>query len=113
MVERRIPRRLWDYGLVYESKVLSRISRGHSERPGLEELTGNTIDISEWLDFSFYDLVWYWDKPKPTNDRDAKLLGRWLGVAHRVGSSLCYWVLTESGKVLTRTTIQHITNDEL
>ena len=101
MVERCIPRRLWDYGLVYESKVLSRISRGHSERPGLEELTGNTIDISEWLDFSFYDLVWYWDKPKPTNDKDAKLLGRWLGVAnpswvfpvllgpYRVGKSPC------------------------
>ena len=75
MVERRIPRRLWDYGLVYESEVLSRISRGHSERPGLEELTGNTVDISEWLDFSFYDLVWYWDKPKPTNNQDCYVIG--------------------------------------
>ena len=90
MTELNIPKRLWDYGIVYVSKVLSQIARGLSERPGLEEITGNTVDISEWLDFSFYDLVWYWDQAKPTNDKDSRHLGRWLGVAHRVGSSMCY-----------------------
>jgi hypothetical protein len=25
---------------------------------------GQTVDISEWLDFDFYDRVWYWDQPK-------------------------------------------------
>ena len=30
-------------------------------------------------------------------------------MAHHVGSDLCYWILTASGKVLARTTIQHVT----
>jgi hypothetical protein len=37
---------------------------------GYEEVTGQTPDISEWLDFEFYDLVWWLDcpvKPNVTN----------------------------------------------
>jgi hypothetical protein len=36
-------------------------------------------------------------------------LGRWLGIAHRVGSDMTYWVLTESGRVIARSTVQHVT----
>jgi hypothetical protein len=35
------------------------ISHGEDGRSGHEEVTGNTPDISEWLDFEFYDLVWW------------------------------------------------------
>ena len=109
MVERDIPQRLWDYGLKYEAEILSRIPRGQYSRPGLEILTGNSVDISEWIDFQFYDLVWYHDQPKPDTSEEPRKLGRWLGMAHRVGSDLCYWILTASGKVLARTTVQHVT----
>jgi hypothetical protein len=37
------------------------MSRGNDGRPGYEQVTGETPDISEWLDFEFYDLVWWWD----------------------------------------------------
>ena len=67
------------------------------------------MDISEWIDFQFYDLVWYHDQPKPDTAEEPRKLGRWLGVAHRVGSDLCYWILTASGKALARTTVQHVT----
>ena len=53
--------RLWDYGLVYEGKLLTRMSRGNDGRSGYKQVTGETPDISEWLDFEFYDLVWWWD----------------------------------------------------
>jgi hypothetical protein len=36
-------------------------------------------------------------------------IGRWLGIAHRMGSDMTYWVLTESGNVIARSTVQHIT----
>ena len=62
MRENQVPSRLWDYGLVYISEIQSILARGDDRRPGLERLTGDTIDISEWLDFDFYDLVWYWDQ---------------------------------------------------
>ena len=37
---------------------------GMDNRTGYEEVTGQqTPDISEWLDFEFYDLVWWLDWP--------------------------------------------------
>ena len=110
MVTKSIPTRLWDYGLVYESEILSRTSRGNDGRTGYEELTGKTPDISEWLDFQFYDLVWYQNDEKPSINDESSKLGRWLGVSHRVGSDLCYWILTKAGQVLSCTTVQHVTD---
>jgi hypothetical protein len=46
-------------------------------------------------------------------DGSGRRLARWLGVAHRVGSDLCYWLLLESGKVIARTTVQHETLDDI
>ena len=105
MATKNIPRRLWDYGLIYESEIMSRTAKGDDKRTGLERVTGDTPDISEWLDFEFYDPVWYWDHP---DGLENPRVGRWLGVAHRVGSDMCFWVLKENGNVLARTTVQHI-----
>ena len=113
MQKKKVPTRLWDYGLVYESELLSRMARGKDGRTGYEEVTGNTADISEWLDFEFYDLVWWWDRPKkPDVTDETRRLGRWLGVSHRVGSDLCYWVVTESGHVVSKTSVEHVTRDD-
>ena len=46
MVRKKAPKRLWDYGLVHQSGVLNRISRGKTGRTGIKELTGKTPDIS-------------------------------------------------------------------
>ena len=105
MSTKKIPKRLWDFGLVYESEIMSRTARGEDKRTGIERITGDTPDISEWLDFDFYDPVWFWDHPGAD---DNPQIGRWLGVAHRVGSDMCYWVLKSNGNVLSRTTVQHI-----
>ena len=68
----------------------------HDGIPGLEKLTWDTVDITKWLDFTIWDQVWYKHSPekgfKP---------GRWLGVSHRVGSALCYYVLTEWGNIIS------------
>lgn len=42
------------------------------------------------------------------NDEQAKI-GRWLGIAHRVGSDMTYWILTQAGRVIARSTVQYIT----
>jgi hypothetical protein len=39
-------------------------------------------------------------------------LGRWLGVSHRVGSDLCYWIVTDSGQVVSKTSVEHVTRDD-
>lgn len=111
MTANAIPMRLWDYGLVYEAEILSRMCRHEDGRSGLEILTGNTPDISEWVDFAFYDLVWY-HVPKNDVNTEGRRLGRWLGISHRVGSDLCYWVLTKAGHVIASTTVQHVLESE-
>jgi hypothetical protein len=61
MQKKNVYSRLWDYGLVYEGEMLTRMSRGDDSRSGYEQVTGETPDISKWLDFEFYDLLWWWD----------------------------------------------------
>ena len=67
------------------------------------------IDISEWMEFDFYDLVWFCNNH---SDDTKPMLVPWIFVSHRVGSALCYWVIGEKGKVLSRTTFQHLTAEE-
>ncbi len=74
----------------------------------MQEVTGETVDISEYLDFSFYDHVWY----KENAGLGVTLIGRWLGVSHRVGGLMSYWILTQKGTVISRTTVQRVTNLE-
>ena len=54
MIKRRAPNRVWDFGMVYQSNILSRISRGHAGRTGMERIKGDMVDISECTDFEFY-----------------------------------------------------------
>jgi hypothetical protein len=61
MQKKNVYYQLWDNGLVYEGKLLTRTSCGNDGRSGYEQETGKTPNISEWLDFEFYDLVWWWD----------------------------------------------------
>mmetsp|Transcript_5560 Transcript_5560/g.8528 ORF Transcript_5560/g.8528 Transcript_5560/m.8528 type:complete len:135 (-) Transcript_5560:93-497(-) len=53
----KVPSRLWEYGLVYDAEVLSRTVTISGKRTGWEKVTGDTPDISEWLDFPFYGWV--------------------------------------------------------
>ena len=89
------------------------MARGTDLWSGYEEVTGNTPDISEWLDFEFYDLVWWVDRPnKPDVTDDTRRLARWLGVSHRVGSDMCYWLIKESGQIVSKTSVEQVTCDD-
>jgi hypothetical protein len=71
----------------------------------LEEVTGETLDISEYLDFGFYDHVSF----KENAGLGVTWIGRWLGVSHRVGGLMSYWILIIKGTVISRTTVQRVT----
>jgi hypothetical protein len=72
-------KRIWDYALMNKIGVLNQIPLGNSGKRGLEMVTGETPDISEWIDFKFYD------HKKIGIDCTSKRLARWLGIAHCVG----------------------------
>ena len=96
---------------------MSRTARGPLGRTGVERISGNTPDISEWIDFEMYDLVWFLDTAKrlkdPSMEGGSRRLRRWIGIAHQIGSDLCYWVLPDTGVPMARTTVQHVTELDL
>ena len=77
-------------------------------RTPVEFLTGDIPNIAELLDFAFYDQCWY----KENAGLGETHIGKWLGVLHRIGPIMSYWILTAQGTVIARTTVQHITHLE-
>jgi hypothetical protein len=57
-----MPPQLWNYGLIYEYNILNRIPCGQHQRTGIEMVTGETPEISEWIDVEFDDQVWYYNQ---------------------------------------------------
>jgi hypothetical protein len=51
----------------------------HGRTP-IEKITGNTPDTSEYLEFKWFDLVWYYKPQAFPSER--KLLARWISAAH-------------------------------
>ena len=112
MTTNNIPRRLWCFGFEHQDRLMQFIPWGHNEHTGFEMITGTTPDISEYCDFNFYDLVWYWRAPHPSMAEHDRELARWMGVAHRYGSDMCYWLMPVSGRPIVTTTVQHVTAED-
>ena len=112
MFKKRVPKIFWDYGMRWVCETMQRTyTRGHRINGcvPLQAVTGETVDISEYLDFGFYDRIWYHEnaglgEPMP---------GRWLGVSKHVGGQMCYYVLTTTGSVVSRSSVWRVTNLEL
>ena len=114
MQSRSIPKWLWDFGLKYVTKITQLLPQNLlQERTGFDQVTGKTPYISEYCDFDFYDLVWYHAGVHPSISKENREMGRWLGMSHRIGSEMCYWILTKSSKVIVEMTVQHVTRDNL
>ena len=109
--KKNVPDRLWDYGIDYiceTGNLTTNSSRYSNGRVPLECITGETPDISEYMDFGFYDWVSY----RSNAGLGTPSIGRWLGVSHRVGQLMSYWILTRSGQVVSCCTVQRVTNLE-
>ena len=62
------------------------------KRAPLELITGETPNVSEYLDFGFYDRVRFREH---VGVGPTKLAG-WLGVSNTVDSLMSIWILAES-----------------
>lgn len=111
MAKRSVLQRLWDFGITWvceTANVTVSSSRYADGRTPLEIVTGITPDITEYLDFGFYDWVTY----KTGGGVHPPELGRWLGVSHRVGLLMSYWILPASAIPISCDTVQRLTNSE-
>ena len=105
------PDRVWDYGISYvceTGNLTVNSSRYSNGRTPIECITGDTLDVSEYIDFGFYDWISY----RQNAGLGEIEIWRWLGVSHRVGKLMSYWILPESGIVMSCTTVQRVTHLE-
>ena len=94
------------------SKIMLRMVHGSDNCTGYEGATGQTPDISEWLDFQSYDFVWWLNCPMKPNITDPPWhFACWLGVSHRVSSDLCCWLITDTGKLISKSSVKHVICD--
>jgi len=73
----RTPVKLWDFCVNYVSYLQNHIVRPLSNLRGrtpYEMVTGNTPDISELLEFEWYQPIWYYEPSEFPHQN--KLIGR-------------------------------------
>ena len=102
---------LWDYCIEYNSELRSITATKNIELGGrtpFEKVMGYTPDISELVEFEWYQWVWFFASTK----LDRVQLGRWLGPAHNAGQGLAYYILNNLGEVVMRSSISPIPKDE-
>jgi hypothetical protein len=109
MKAKNVPKRLWNYCVKLSCDVKNKTASNHFALEGrtpYEAIYGHPPDMSSLCAFDFHEPVWFYDPHSfPEENR---ILGRWLGEAHHIGQAMCYWVLTKTGRVIVRSTMQPI-----
>ena len=103
---------LWDYCVEYNAEIRCMTATNIfdlNNRTPFESVLGFTPDISELVEFGWYQWVWYHDPVHPERDN----LGRWLGPAHNVGQGLAYYILNHNAEVIVRSTVSTIKDDDI
>jgi hypothetical protein len=102
---------LWDHGFEHTDQIRQNTARNNlGWRTPLEVLTGDTPDISDFLDFGYYDWVWYWDPTSARFPEDPLKLGSWIGRNRAHGPSMCYKVFKPNGHFIVRSSCTPLTN---
>jgi len=80
-------------------------------RTPTEWLLGYTPDSSVFLQFRFYEPVYYalYGGKLPQDSTEA--MGRFVGIAQHVGHAITFKVLTEEDKVIQRSVVRSANND--
>ena len=103
---------LWDYCTEYNTELRCMTATSMFDLNGrtpFETVLGFTPDISELVEFDWYQWVWYHDPVNPHKDQ----IGRWLGPAHNVGQGLAYYVLNPNAEVIVRSTVSAVNEGEM
>ena len=80
---------LWDCCIEYNSEIRCMTATDIFDLNGrtpFENVLGFTPDISELVEFSWFQWVRYYNPVDPTKDQ----IGRWMGPTHNVGQGLAY-----------------------
>ena len=111
MFHTQTPIRLWCFCFNYCADVLSLCATGRFELQGrtpFEIVTNYTPDISEYVQFAWFDWCYYYDQ-----ENKSKCLCRWLGPAAGIGQAFCSYLLLSNAEFIARSSVISLTQDEL
>ena len=111
MMHTQTPIRLWCFCYEFSADLLSLCATNRYDlqgRSAYEHVVGYTPDITEYVSFSWYQWVYYWDE-----DAKEKKLGRWLGPAHQIGQALCYYILIDNAEFIARSSVIPVPDPDL
>jgi hypothetical protein len=115
MIKTGSPKRLWDHCLELEAYVRSCTSNDIYMTAGQVPetiMTGNSANISCIAEFDWYNWVMFCDNI-PSYPDDKLILGRYLGPAIDTGSALMAKILKLNSVFVCRSTLRHLTDEEL
>jgi len=115
MFQSNCPMVLWDYAIERRAKIVCSTTRsnylldGHTPHT---KLTGQSTDISNIMDFGWYEWVIYRIEGQTYPFQHQKI-GRTLRPATRAGNVMSQWVLTCGGEIMPRIqTLRGLTESE-
>ena len=112
MQSTNIPIRLWDMAYIHAAAITSITASNHVDPlhcTPFEHVMGYTPHISEYASFKWYEWIWYWDP----GDMQKQKLGQWFGVTDTIGSGHTYFVLTDKGNIIARSSITRLSDVDL
>ena len=107
--ETKSPKRLWCYLGEHVVKIRSRTASTIASERGrtpFENVMGWTPDISPYIQFRWYDWVYYLDPDGETK------IGRWIGAADEIGGGDAMWILPLSCRPIVRSTVWAIPRED-
>jgi hypothetical protein len=105
MLSTNAPQVLWDYCMELMAQIRSHIALDLLELQGdtpSTVLTGDTSDISNLCELSWYDIVWFID---PTDKMENKKLALHLGPSRDIGQAMSSKLLTEKAQEISSTSV--------
>ena len=75
-------------------------------------VTGNTVDISELVEFGWYQWIYYRDATTSFTLPEETLV-KYLGPCENVEYKMSIWILKQNGKNVSRTTLHNLTGSEI
>ena len=115
MVRAGAPKPFWADAIEWEAYIQSNtawdIYQLQGETPETV-LSGDTADISQFCELSFYEWVMFRDEPVAFPDENP-VLGRFLGIAIDVGPAMTAKILKINGEVVCRSTYRGLTDAEV
>ena len=115
MTKTQTPSKLWDHCLELEGYIRSHTAINSFELQGQVPetvLSGQTADISPFVELPWYGWVYYWDS-KAQYPESKEKLGRWLGPSIDIGPPMTAKVLKPNGQLLHVSTYRLLSDDEM